>query len=391
MTNKVYIIKCSSYAEMDEKVNELLQMMGGIEQYAVQGESIALKVNLLTASEPEKAITTHPSLAAAVGRLAKGQGAKPFIIDSPTGAYTYNEKTLKRVYRTTGMSEAAQEAGIELNFDISHRPVSFLEGGLIHHFDILTPLVEADGVINLCKLKTHVLTSITGAVKNNFGAIPGRAKPGFHATLQDLGLFAQMLLDVADCVAPRLSIMDAVVGMEGDGPGNGSPRRVGLLLASENPLALDIVASEIMGIPPESNPILVEAEKRGVSPSCLGDIDLIGAEKDSLRIPDFVLPSTLESPAGLKSDSWLMKTFSPLFKNAFSLRPYVVTEDCIACQDCFNICPVQTITMEENASGKKYALINDDECIRCYCCHETCPQDAIELRKGLLYKVLQRV
>lgn len=391
MNNKVYIIECPTYEDVEQKVKELLDMMGGIERFASPDERIALKANLLTASDPEKAITTHPSLMAAVGQLAKSQGANPFIIDSPSGAYSYSQRSMQRVYKATEMSEAAKEADIDLNYDTTHQPVSFLEGHLIKHFDILTPLVEADAVFNLCKLKTHSLMVITGAVKNNFGAIPGRAKPGYHGTLPERGLFAQMLLDLADCVNPRLSIMDAVVGMEGDGPGNGDPRHIGLLLASENPLALDIVASEIIGLPPERNPILVEAKNRALTVSSLGDVDLIGAKKNDLRVPGFALPATLKSRDGLRSKNRLVQLTSPLFKKGFSLRPHVVENICIACGDCIRICPETTIAFHKNSSGKKHALIDDSDCIRCYCCHETCPEDAIELRKGLLYRILQLV
>ena len=385
MNNKVYLINCPSYDQVEDKINELFQMMGGIEQFAAPDESIALKVNLLMAAEPEKAITTHPRLAAAVGNLTKAQGAKAFILDSPTGAYQYNERTMKRVYRACGMSRAAQEAGIALNFDTTHQPVSFPEGKLIQHFDILTPLVKADGIFNLCKLKTHTLMTMTGAVKNIFGAIPGRKKPGFHATLQDPALFAQMLLDLVDCVSPRLSIMDAVVGMEGNGPSNGHLRHIGLLLASENPLALDVVAGEIIGLEPEHNPILEEAKKRGTYPHRLEHIDLIGADPAELRIPGFSLPATLAPRT-----SWILQTFSPLFKDGLSLKPLIVKDICIACGDCREICPMQAITIQEdeNDRGKKYAVINDNECIRCYCCHETCPQDAIDLQKSLLYRIL---
>ena len=390
MTNKVYAIKCASYDQVNEKMKELLKMMGGIEQFVAPDENVALKANLLVSAEPEKGVTTHPAVVAAIGHLIKSRNAHATILDSPSGAYQYNERTMKRVYKACGMSKAAQEAGIALNFDTSHQAVSFPEGALIQHFDILTPLVEADHVFNLCKLKTHTFMGITGGVKNNFGAIPGRAKPGFHGTLPEPALFAQMLLDLANCVAPSLSIMDAVVGMEGDGPGSGDPIQIGLLLASENPLALDVVASEIMGLAPDHNPIMVEAKKRGVYPHRLEDIELIGTEKAELRIPDFSLPATYAKGKRSSEPGILQKIASPILKKAFSLRPHIKKDVCIACGDCREICPMQVITIEEDKTngGKKYAVIDDNDCIRCYCCHETCPQDAIALRKGLLYRLV---
>jgi uncharacterized protein (DUF362 family) len=198
--NRVYVVKCPDYARVEERMADLWAMMGGIGQFVAPGERIALKVNLLLAAEPEKAITTHPAVASAVGRAAREQGAKPFIIDSPTGGYQYNESTMRRVYRTCKMTDAAREAGIDLNYDTTHRAVSFPDGELTKHLDIITPLVEADGVFNLCKLKTHTYMGMTGAIKNNFGAIPGRAKPGYHAKLHDPARFAGMLLDLAACL-----------------------------------------------------------------------------------------------------------------------------------------------------------------------------------------------
>jgi uncharacterized protein (DUF362 family)/NAD-dependent dihydropyrimidine dehydrogenase PreA subunit len=386
MDNKVYIVKCPDYEQVEEKMAELIGLMGGIEQFAAPGEKIALKVNLLLAADPEEAITTHPAIVTTVGRMAKEQGAKPFIVDSPTGGYQYNASTMKRVYRTSKMTDAAQEAGIELSFDTTHQAVSFQDGELIKHFDIITPLVEADSVLNLCKLKTHTYMGITGAVKNNFGAIPGRAKPGYHAKLHDTARFAGMLLDLAACVGPRLSIMDAVIGMEGNGPNAGDPRHIGLLLASENPLALDVVASEIIGLPEGNNPVLIEAKKRGLLPTRIKDVDLIGIDAASLRIPDFDLPTTLAAGRGLANLSWWQKAAAPLFRPGLTVRPRIIKDKCIACGACRDICPQHVITIKSN--GRRYAQIDDRDCIRCYCCHETCPQDAIELRQSLLYRVV---
>ena len=219
MNNEVYVVRCSDYGEAAEKIGLLISMMGGMGRFAAPGERIVLKANLLQPSGPEHAVCTHPAVVAAVGRMVKGVGAVTTIADSPGSGYKYNEKTLSTLYARSGMSGAAEEAGIEVNLDATYQPVSFPEGKLIKRFEVITPVIEADGVFNLCKLKTHVFMSMTGAVKNNFGVIPGLAKPGYHAKLHDKGHFADMLLDLAAYVSPRISIMDAVVGMEGEGPG----------------------------------------------------------------------------------------------------------------------------------------------------------------------------
>jgi ferredoxin len=257
---------------------------------------------------------------------------------------------------------------------------------MIQHFELMTPLLEAGAVINLPKLKTHSLMIMTGAVKNCFGAVPGRIKPGYHAKLPDRVHFARMLLDLAACLKPGLTIMDAVVGMEGDGPGNGDPRPVGLLLGAENPLAMDVVVGEIMGLAPEDNPLLVEAETQGRTPTRLDEIELVGIEREQLRIPDFKLPSTHSPLSGLQQTGWWQRLVSPLIKSGLTLEPRVIEEACVACQDCVRICPEGVIEIEQ--AEHPYAWIDKEGCIRCYCCHETCPEDAIALHKSLLYRLV---
>ncbi|MBN1811660.1 MAG: DUF362 domain-containing protein [Anaerolineae bacterium] len=388
MDNKVYIVKCPDYKQVGERMAELFGLMGGIEQFAAPGEKIVLKVNLLAAAKPEEAITTHPAVTAAVGKMAKATGATPVIADSPGSGFQYTEGTLKHVYRICRMHDAAEEAGIDVNMDTSYQAVSFPDGVLAKRLDVITPIIEADGVFNLCKLKTHTYMGMTGAVKNHFGIIPGLAKPGYHAKLHDTARFADMLLDLAAYVAPRVSIMDAVVGMEGDGPNAGEPRPIGLLLAARNPLAMDVVASEIIGLPRENNPVLIAAEKRALSPTRLEQVKLVGADATGLRIPGYRLPATFASEEGLVNLLWWQQALKPLFRDSLTIKPRVLKDKCIACGACRDACPMHVITIRQD--GKKYAHIDDSGCIRCYCCHEMCPQDAIELRQGLLYRIVKR-
>lgn len=386
MDNKVYVVKCPGYEQVEERMTELIGLMGGIEQFATSGENIVLKVNLLAAAKPEEAITTHPAVTAAVGKMAKATGATPVIADSPGSGFQYTEGTLKRVYRTCGMYDAAAEAGIDVNMDTTYQAVSFPGGALTKRLDVITPIINTDGVFNLCKLKTHNYMGMTGAVKNHFGIIPGLAKPGYHAKLHHTARFADMLLDLSAYVAPRVSIMDAVVGMEGDGPNAGEPRHIGLLLAARNPLALDVVASEIIGLPRENNPVLIAAEKRDLSPTQLEQVELIGVDATDLRIPGYKLPTTFASGEGLANLIWWQEMLKPLFRDSLTVKPRVLKDKCIACGACRDACPMHVITIKQN--GKKYAHIDDSGCIRCYCCHEMCPQDAIELHQGLLYRIM---
>ena len=384
MDNKVYIVQCGNYDEVEQKLTSLIDLMGGAKRFAKSGEKIILKANLLREARPDQAVCTHPAVVAAAGKLAREAGAVPMIADSPGGGYRYNAKTLEKIYRTSGMLQAANQAGIEINRDTSSRPVSYAAGVLTKHFDIITPVFEADAVFNLCKMKTHLFTVMTGAVKNLFGVIPGLIKTGYHAKLHDSARFAGMLLDLAQYLAPRLTIMDAVLAMEGDGPGSGDPRQVGLLLGSANPLALYVVAGEIMGIDRTENPIIMEAERRALSPNRIEEIDVVGASLAEVKIPDFKRSRVSAGSLGLQSMPWYQRLLEPVFKNAFTVRPRVIWDRCIGCGTCIEGCPVEAVSFVNER-----ALIDDDKCIRCYCCHELCPEEAIGLFSSWLYQLLK--
>jgi uncharacterized protein (DUF362 family)/Pyruvate/2-oxoacid:ferredoxin oxidoreductase delta subunit len=385
MDDTVYVAECPSYEYSEDKLTALFKMMGGLEQFVAPGARVALKANLLIPASPERAATTHPAVVAAVASITKRTGALPFIVDSPGSGYQHLEATLRRLYRVCGMRRAAQEANVELNFDTTYAEVSFPQGELTQRFEIISPILKADAVFNLCKLKTHLFAGLTGAVKNCFGVIPGLFKPGYHAKLQDVHRFADMLLDLNAYLAPRLSIMDAVVGMEGDGPSNGTPRHVGLLLTATNPLALDVVAAEIIGLDRRDNPVLAAAERRGLLPNRIEHVNLVGANLADLRIPDFKVPATTGGIGFVTLPRWQTTLLKPLCKEGTTLRPQVIKSKCIACGACRDACPVTAIGITDDQT----AHIDHGTCIRCYCCHEMCPQGAIRLRSSLLYRVLK--
>jgi uncharacterized protein (DUF362 family)/Pyruvate/2-oxoacid:ferredoxin oxidoreductase delta subunit len=386
MENKVYVVQCKDYDDVEDKLGTLTDLMGGMGRFAKKGEKIILKVNLLREARPEEAVSTHPSVVAAVGKMAKEAGAVPVIADSPGGGYRYTRKTLDKIYSTNQMHQAANQAGIAVNWDTSSRPVSYAEGVLTKHFDIITPVYEADAVFNLCKMKTHLFTVMTGAIKNIFGVIPGLSKTGYHAKLHDTQRFAGMLLDLSQYISPRLTIMDAVLAMEGDGPGTGDPRSVGLLVGSENPLALDVVATEIMGLKRTENPVIIEAERRALKPNRLEDIEVIGVDLADVKVPDFKRTRVSAGHLGLDRMPWYQRLLEPLFKDAFTVRPLVIWDRCIACGTCIEGCPMEAISFVNER-----AFIDDEKCIRCYCCHEICPEEAIGLHSSWLYQLINPV
>ena len=383
---QVYAASCPDYEQAEVCIRALVEQMGGMGRFVRPGERIVLKANLLRAAPPESAICTHPAVVEAVARLVKEAGGTPVICDSPGGAL-HKEAVHRSLYEKTGMAAAAAAAGAELSMDSSTRTVSLPEGKVLRQAEIITPVAEADGVIDLCKMKTHVLMSMTGAVKNLFGVIPGLSKVGYHATHPDHATFADVLLDLTGYVKPRLSLMDGILAMEGDGPGSsGTPRQAGLLLAAANPLALDTAAGAIMNLPRQDNPVLLAAERRGLTPCRMEDVELIGGTVEELRMADYKFPASTKSNL-MDFLGPLARPAERLCKKALSQTPRIDGAKCVGCGICAKSCPGQAIAM--TAPGKK-AHIDQKDCIRCYCCHELCPQRAVELHQSWLGRLLTK-
>lgn len=383
---QVYAASCPDYGQAEEAIRALVEQMGGMGRFVRPGERIVLKANLLRAAPPESAICTHPAVVEAVAKLVKEAGGTPVICDSPGGAL-HKEAVLRSLYEKTGMAAVAAAAGAALSMDSSTRTVSLPEGKVLRQAEIITPVAEADGVIDLCKMKTHVLMSMTGAVKNLFGVIPGLSKVGYHATHPDHETFADVLLDLTGYVRPRLSLMDGILAMEGDGPGSsGTPRQAGLLLAAANPLALDTAAGAIMNLPRQDNPVLLAAERRGLTPCRMEDVELIGGTVEELRMADYKFPAITKSNL-MDFLGPLARPAERLCKKALSQTPRIDGAKCVGCGICAKSCPGQAIAM--TAPGKK-ARISQKACIHCYCCHELCPQKAVELHQSWLGRLLTK-
>ena len=383
---QVYAASCPDYSQAETCIRALVEQMGGMGRFVRPGERIVLKANLLRAAPPESAICTHPAVVEAVAKLVKEAGGTPVICDSPGGAL-HKEAVLRSLYEKTGMAAAAAAAGAELSMDSSTRTVSLPEGKVLRQAEIITLDRVFDGVIDLCKMKTHVLMSMTGAVKNLFGVIPGLSKVGYHATHPDHATFADVLLDLTGYVKPRLSLMDGILAMEGDGPGSsGTPRQAGLLLAAANPLALDTAAGAIMNLPRQDNPVLLAAERRGLTPCRMEDVELIGGTVEELRMADYKFPASTKSNL-MDFLGPLARPAERLCKKALSQTPRIDGAKCVGCGICAKSCPGQAIAM--TAPGKK-ARISQNACIHCYCCHELCPQKAVELHQSWLGRLLTK-
>jgi len=397
----VSLVSCGDYdaQKVYGAIRQSIDLIGGIEAFIKPGTRVLLKPNLVRSMAPERAATTHPSLVAAVARLVREAGATPVIAESPGGPYT--AATLKSTYRRTGIEAAAQLSGAELNYDTGASQVSNPGGRVLHRLDLIDPLLQADAVINLPKLKTHNLTTLTMGVKNLFGLVPGALKIGYHSKLIERELFCEGLLDLMLYVRPALTIMDAIVAMEGEGPTGGSPRPVGAIIAAADPLDVDTLGAALVGIDPLQILTTRLAAARGLTTGKVEDLVVLGDSLDDLSVSGFLqgiespldpglLPAPLRPLVRLATPSTIND--KPDTRGARALRSLAqgwiwkqlvarprATDRCIACGFCVKHCPVNAISL---INGR--ARMDSHTCIRCYCCHELCPHDAIELVKSPL-------
>jgi uncharacterized protein (DUF362 family)/NAD-dependent dihydropyrimidine dehydrogenase PreA subunit len=372
MAPTVALVKCDSYEEsvVESSLSEALASLGGIGKYVKTGNRVLLKVNLLSASAPDKAITTHPSLVKALVKQVQSAGGIPIIADSPGGPFSRG--MLESAYKKSGLSAVAEETGARLNYDTNSKQVSNPEGKIVKKLDIISILEGVDVVITVPKLKTHTLTKFTGATKILFGVVPGLTKPAYHLKFAEIDNFCDMLLDILAYVRPSLSIMDGVIGIEGDGPGaSGTPKKAGIILASEDSVALDVVASSIIGMKVDEIPILKRAIERGLTTGNMSDINVIGVKPEDAAVK-FRQPAVHAGISKALSNKGLR---SLLLRYTVSYP--VANSKCIRCGVCKQNCPAGAITIK----GK--AHMDMGKCIRCYCCHELCPHKAIDLKTHL--------
>lgn len=340
------------------------------------GCRVVIKPNLVIKSKPEEAVITHPVVVAAAAVELKARGAGSVTVaESPGGPYTPG--LLRGIYQAGGYTELAQKYGFALNLDCAYTEFSAPEGRRSRLFTGINPILEADVVVNIAKLKTHGMMGLSAAVKNLFGTVPGLMKPELHCRFPERTAFAEMLVDLCCTLKPQLNLVDGVMAMEGNGPSGGTPRFVGALLASRNPFAADVVCATLIHQTPEQNLILKLGMDRGVCPKNLEEIDLWGADPQALAVADFVQPDT-------KNVDFLMKVpafLRPLATKLTTPLPRIRRAECVGCGKCAESCPQHTIQILDGKAEIQYK-----DCIRCYCCHEMCPKHVIDIKRFRLFK-----
>ena len=356
-------------SRVEDALHLLLEPLGGINSYVKPGQKVLIKPNLLSGKTPDKAVTTHPEIVRQTILMAQNAGGIVSVGDSPgigKAEAVARKCGILDVIEATGPNFAKFEESVPINLDT----------GTFHHLEVAREALDTDIIINLPKLKTHQMMGYTGAVKNRFGLIVGMRKARLHLQAgTDKAFFALMLLELAERFPPALTIMDSVIAMEGDGPGNGDPVQVGALLASPHLIALDTVAINLVNLTKQrvwTQHVAGQTGRKGLS---MDEIELHGVALSSLQKTDFRPASSADVNFGLPTP------LKNLLKNAITAQPEI-TSNCQRCGHCVSHCPPEAMTMDDHGVRIDYG-----RCIRCFCCQELCPHNAITTRQGILLRL----
>lgn len=376
--SKVVLIRCESYEydTVKTSIERGISLLGGISLFAKKGENILLKPNILVGDTPEKCVTTNPAVFKAVIEILISAGVNVTYGDSPAIGKT------SKAAKKAGLARVADEFNIKLADFKTGIDVFFDKGIQNRRFTIAKAVFDADGVISLPKLKTHGLEKFTGAIKNQFGCVPGVLKGEFHLKLPGADDFAKMLVDLNKFVDPRLYIMDGIYGMEGNGPRGGTPKKMNILLLSSDPVALDAIVCRLIKLNPEYVPTIRYGYQAGMGSFLKDEIELMGDDFESFITEDFKIN---RKPIKSYKSGFL----SGFMNNRLVSKPYIEKEKCVRCGVCVTLCPTDPKAVFFKDNDKSIVPVyNYDNCIKCFCCQEICPESAIHLKTPILRKII---
>jgi len=328
------------------------------------GNHVLLKPNLLSAKSPETAVTTHPVVLEAMIQILLDSGCKITVGDSPA------IQRFSTVVKKAGLHDLEKRYSVRFQEFDSPVEIKGLAGGIFKTFEVSRHCLENDCFINIAKFKTHSMMGLTLSVKNLFGCIPGKKKAAWHLAIgKDRNRFARMLAELAAILPVDFNIIDGITGMEGNGPGNGTPVNLGILLGGENAPAVDIVAAGIIGISPQDLLTGQAAMEIKFGPTSKEEIIIQGDLPPQLSF-------SFQLPESTRTDWHLPRFLKNILRWAFLPLPKVNKDRCQGCLICQDVCPPNAIIRKNNS-----ILIKENLCIRCYCCQEVCPEDAIIFKK----------
>lgn len=376
MMGDVSLLKTGSYEQVE--VREAVARHFELLKVSIASDvHVVVKPNLIMRCGPERAATLHPAVLDAVLAQMRDMGVRDIVVAESSGG-PFTPALLKSLFEKTGIAKAAEKYGVPCVVDTGSHILGRPQNKVCREFDIIAPVTQGIFLVNLCKVKTHCMMMFSGGVKNLFGCVPGLLKPQLHYRFPEEALFASMLLDLAETLQPALTIADGVIGMEGDGPTGGRPKKLGITAAAryDGLYSLDLLLTRMIGLPPERVPTVVESQARGLCPEprILGDSALAG------QVTPFLPPAgkTLDFAANAGVFGPLVRRMKPYL----APRPVVRAADCVGCGKCAETCPAHIIRIQ---GGK--ARINPGSCIRCFCCHEMCPERAIDIREAWFFRV----
>ena len=326
----------------------------------LSGKKVLIKPNALRTSNANEAIVTHPSVLRAVVEKVETLDPAEIIVGDNPGVVSYGAN--EECFEKTGLMDAGM--GYYQNIGNDSVKIDF-NPKFMSSVSVSKAILEADIIISLPRFKTHGLTVISGALKNSYGFLPGAQKAILHKIAGSPARFSEVVVEVFKIRVPDLFILDAVVGMEGNGPSSADLRDIGLILATDNAVAMDSVIATMMGCDPSCLRFLQKAKKDGLGDYDLKTVNIIGKLE---KIPDFKLPPL--GGEGIMENPSIMEMLTSKIK----FRPKVDQKLCTACGTCVAQCPVSALTMNDN-----FPEVVADTCITCFCCQELCPEKAIQL------------
>jgi len=372
--SKVIVQKCENYdlEQVYPKIKWAIEQLGGIESIIPKSKTILLNPNLVVGAEPELAVTTHPVIFEAVVKLLVEHDYKLIYGDSP--GLGNPEKAAAK----SGLKEVADRYNIKHGDFSNGKQVSVPESKVCKQFEIVNAMFEAEAIINLPKMKAHALQRITGAIKNPFGMVLGYNKATMHSRYTNAFIFAEMLIDLNNYLKVDLHIMDGILAMEGNGPRNGTPIPMNVILVSKDPVALDTVFCKLVNVNHMIIPTIQYGQEYGLG--SYENIEIIGDDINPLINKNFKVDHNPVKVEDANKFAILRKVVR---------RPYIIEDACKKCGVCVEVCPLEEKALSWKNGDKSNPPIYDYiKCIRCYCCQEMCPHHAIDVKTPILGKIL---